>query len=366
MSSRGQSLSMFVVQRTFSRVRRGYDPAEVDRHLELVNSWFTGTQVGQALSHERAELQQRERSLGEREAELARALEGARLEADGLVEGARRRAPADARAGERALAAAREEAAAIRATAEREREELLDVPRFAWPSCRWMMFSGTPSRASSSGCAWRSWWGAKRRRTPARRASRRNSLRTAAPDHGRPRVGPSMMQNSDPTGSATRAFRQGRSCSPPPLVHPDLCRRPPLPWRTRIDPRRWVEVVLGERERRLDAQAGAPQDDHHCSHAQAVTVIGRGAHDRHDLLHRGPIRWVAHTVVARRATGVVPRHRRRPAAPTAASSPDGTVMKSSSDRTADTPLRYTRTEPNYRSRCCPRPASRRHGVQPRR
>jgi DivIVA domain-containing protein len=28
---------MFVVQRAFSRVRRGYDPDEVDRHLELVS-----------------------------------------------------------------------------------------------------------------------------------------------------------------------------------------------------------------------------------------------------------------------------------------------------------------------------------------
>ena len=27
------------------------------------------------------------------------------------------------------------------------------VPRLAWPSCRWMMFSGTPSRASSIACA---------------------------------------------------------------------------------------------------------------------------------------------------------------------------------------------------------------------
>jgi DivIVA domain-containing protein len=107
---------MFVVQRTFSRVRRGYDPAEVDRHLELVSRWFTSTQVGQALSHERAELQERERRLGEREGELARALEGARLEADGLVEGARRRADADTGGAERALAAAREEAAAIRAS----------------------------------------------------------------------------------------------------------------------------------------------------------------------------------------------------------------------------------------------------------
>ena len=68
MSSRGQSLSVFVVQRTFSRVRRGYDPAEVDRHLELVSRWFTSTEVGQALSRERAELRELERRLGEREA----------------------------------------------------------------------------------------------------------------------------------------------------------------------------------------------------------------------------------------------------------------------------------------------------------
>jgi hypothetical protein len=58
-----------------------------------------------------------------------------------------------------------------------------------------------------------------------------------------------------------------------------------------------VEVVLGERERRLDAQAGAPQDDDHCSHAQAVTIIGRVPHDPHDLLDRGRIRWLAHALV---------------------------------------------------------------------
>ena len=43
-----------------------------------------------------------------------------------------------------------------------------------------MMLSGMPSRASSSACSWRSWCGAKRRRTPARAASRRSSERTAA------------------------------------------------------------------------------------------------------------------------------------------------------------------------------------------
>jgi hypothetical protein len=50
-----------------------------------------------------------------------------------------------------------------------------------------------------------------RRLTPALAASRRNSERTAAPDHGRPRVGPSMMQNSGPTGSSALAPSHGRS-----------------------------------------------------------------------------------------------------------------------------------------------------------
>ena len=44
---------MFVVQRAFSRVRRGYDPDEVDRHLELVSQWFTSTDIGRTFTHER-------------------------------------------------------------------------------------------------------------------------------------------------------------------------------------------------------------------------------------------------------------------------------------------------------------------------
>jgi DivIVA domain-containing protein len=117
MSSRGRSLSMFVVQRTFTLVRRGYDPAEVDRHLENVSRWFTSTEVGETLARERAALEQRE-------AEAERAVAGARLEAEATVEGARRRAQADA---ERVLAAAREEAGregeSIVATARARAEE---------------------------------------------------------------------------------------------------------------------------------------------------------------------------------------------------------------------------------------------------
>jgi hypothetical protein len=35
-----------------------------------------------------------------------------------------------------------------------------------------------------------------------------------------------------------------------------------------------VEIVLGERERFLDAEPGAPQHDDHRAHAPAVTVFG--------------------------------------------------------------------------------------------
>ena len=98
---------MFVVQRSFRRVRRGYDPDEVDRHLELVSQWFTSTDVGRAFSHERAELEARERAVAAREAEQTRQIDGARPEADATLEGARRRADAAAEAAEQTLADAR-------------------------------------------------------------------------------------------------------------------------------------------------------------------------------------------------------------------------------------------------------------------
>jgi DivIVA domain-containing protein len=69
---------MFVVQRTFSRVRRGYDPDEVDRHLELVSQWFTSTDIGRTFTHERSRLQERERAVAAREAEQARGIDGFR------------------------------------------------------------------------------------------------------------------------------------------------------------------------------------------------------------------------------------------------------------------------------------------------
>jgi hypothetical protein len=76
-----------------------------------------------------------------------------------------------------------------------------------------------------------------------------------------------------------------------------------------------IEVALSERERFLDAQAGAPEDDDNRSHAPAVTVIGRVAHDSHDLIDRGQVSRVAHSLVTRRTPGAIPGQRRRRATP---------------------------------------------------
>src|SRR5215207_3879645 len=126
-----------------------------------------------------------------------------------------------------------------------------------------MTINGTPSRAISTACAWRSWCGAKRRRTPASRATRRSSERAALAVDGRPRVGPLTMQNSGPTGSSTRAWSHGFELLPRPVVHPHLAASAALaaPHQQRPAPR--IEVGLGERERErlADPQASAPEDD---------------------------------------------------------------------------------------------------------
>src|SRR3954466_5610330 len=97
----GDSRSIYVVQRTFSRVRRGYDPAEVDRHLQLVSEWFVGSRMGELAREIEGRLEARERTVAEREQQVRRLLDGAAVEADATLEGARLKAAADLRAAER-------------------------------------------------------------------------------------------------------------------------------------------------------------------------------------------------------------------------------------------------------------------------
>jgi hypothetical protein len=184
---------------------------------------------------------------------------------------------------------------------------MLVVPRLVCPSCRWIMFSGTPSRASSSACACRSWCGANRRRIPARAATRRNSPRTAAADHGRPRSG--AVDNAE-QGSHRELGAHGQPWPKLFPAHPSIPtsrRRPPLPWRTCTDPRRW------SRSSSLNASASwmrsprAPEHHDHRTQPPSVAIGDRVAHYRDDLIDGGRVRRVAHPLVARRAASVVSR-----------------------------------------------------------
>src|SRR3954470_20641126 len=103
MPTGGDSRSLFVVQRAFRRVRRGYDPEEVDRHLQLVSEWFSQGRGGRTAREAEQELIARERAAaelaahggGDGEAQVRRDAEGTRIEADATLEGARRRAAAE-------------------------------------------------------------------------------------------------------------------------------------------------------------------------------------------------------------------------------------------------------------------------------
>jgi hypothetical protein len=57
-----------------------------------------------------------------------------------------------------------------------------------------------------------------------------------SPDHGRPRVGPPMMQNTGPTGRSARALSHGRRCSQHHSSMPTSRRRPPFPLQTGCPP----------------------------------------------------------------------------------------------------------------------------------
>jgi DivIVA domain-containing protein len=139
-----QARAVYVVQRTFRLVRRGYDPAEVDRHLELVNEWFTTSGPGREARELKALLAQREQAVAALEARAREFEHNGRLEADATLEGARLRAESDRAAAERAAADARTAAdqilseahaaaetirAQARRQAEEDREQLLATSR---------------------------------------------------------------------------------------------------------------------------------------------------------------------------------------------------------------------------------------------
>jgi hypothetical protein len=139
-----------------------------------------------------------------------------------------------------------------------------------------MTTSGTPSRAISTACAWRSWCGAKRRRTPADTARWR-------------RV----------------------EVLPSPGIHADLTAAAALAASDEDAAPGGIEVAFGERQRLVDPQTRAPEQHDQRSGAQTRWSIAGSAHDGHDLLDGGRVGRVASPFVAWRAAAVKAGHGRR-------------------------------------------------------
>lgn len=94
-SGEGETRSVYVVQRHFRLVRRGYDPVEVDQHLQVVSEWFRQSRAGESARELEKHLHARERAVAEREQQAQRLLESQRLEAQATLDGARLRADAE-------------------------------------------------------------------------------------------------------------------------------------------------------------------------------------------------------------------------------------------------------------------------------
>ena len=117
-SREGETRAAYVIQRHFRLVRKGYDPAEVDRHLELVSEWFRISSSAQKTRELGKQSAARERAAADREAQAERFVESSRLEAEATLEGARL-----------LLARAQEEAEQTRAAARVQAAEIVDQAR---------------------------------------------------------------------------------------------------------------------------------------------------------------------------------------------------------------------------------------------
>jgi hypothetical protein len=140
-----------------------------------------------------------------------------------------------------------------------------------------MTISGTPSRAISTACACRSWCGAKRRRTPG---LPRDASQLRAGGGGRPWA-PARGAVDDAEQRSDRRLdprlEPGLKLLPGPVVHADLAAAAALaaPDKQRPAPR--IQVGLGERERLVDAQPGAPQHDDQAAQPAAVDAVAGAA-----------------------------------------------------------------------------------------
>ena len=147
MPHRGaESLAVYVRHRVFRKVMRGYDPSEVDAHLETIANMIMTGSFRELVRAEEERIAEREAAAAATEAHARKVLEeaehelqAARMEADATLEGAKARARADEEAGKQLLEqskleadaheivqAAREEADRLIAQARSEAEQIVE------------------------------------------------------------------------------------------------------------------------------------------------------------------------------------------------------------------------------------------------
>ena len=160
-----------------------------------------------------------------------------------------------------------------------------------------LMRSEASANAGSSGCA--SQLGARPAGTP------------------RPSAGASVDDAKQRTDRQRDARDEPRvKLLPSPIVHPDL---PPSPSLAATDEQRAaaaIEIRLAQRERFVDAHAGAPQHNKQSAKPTTVQTIAGDPHDRNDLLDGGRVGRISQAFVTRGTTGVKAGHRRRRATAT--------------------------------------------------
>src|SRR3954471_2374791 len=127
---------------------------------------------------------------------------------------------------------------------------MLVVPRLAWPSWRWKMLSGTPSRASSIAWTWRSW---SARTAPHARLGGEPAELDA---HARARPRPlARWAVDDAEQRPDRELKAGGNprlqLLPAPRVHADLAAPAALAAAQEQGPAARVEVAVAQRQRLL-------------------------------------------------------------------------------------------------------------------
>ena len=150
-----------------------------------------------------------------------------------------------------------------------------------------MTINGTPSRATSTACAWRSWWG-REAATHAGLCGDVAELRAHGGVRPRPpagRTGDDAKQRSDWELGAD--VKPRLELLPGPLVHSDLAAPAALAAPHEQRAAAPIKIGLAQRECLVDAKAGAPQHDDQSSQAAAVYPVAGVAHDGDDLLDRG-------------------------------------------------------------------------------